>query len=433
MFQALGYKIGIWAVIILVIAIYPTVPVCADSQPIQARPSSYIVGAQARLEDGTLFKVHLQKNAGEQGHSYAREVLDAACAAYKEIVFKQGFNRPGYTFIQPTELFAYDSDKSIDIYIANVNSPFALLRPQGGLEYKAEIYLPADCKAYQKRYNIKHPKLELKASVAHELLHIIIYSYNRNMQTLSQGKFSLTSQRWDWYTEGLARYFESLAGYNDEYLSSGFRKECGRVVTVYKGGVNYFLEYPDKPLNERKYDFALFWRYLHENYGMDKIEEISSKFRQIDPQSCSNQEAMQMLARTLDTPLGSLLRNFSLYVYKASSVPASSEEGLEPVDISRLSCQRKETHNISSFGFDFYEVDLTKDLQFIQLNSLDGRRDLTCLIGIRSPFNFSSMPAEADASGKITIDAAGLTQNSKMIIMLSNPTNKTIPYRISVN
>lgn len=423
MSAAVKYNIRIWATIIFIIAAYPT-------QAFSAPPS-----LQARLEDGVVLKVHIQQGLDKQGYCYARQVLQSACVAYKEIVFKQGFNRPDYTFAKPTEDFVYDRDRTIDIYIANVEAPFALMAPEGPLEYKARIFLPADYKTYQKRYNITNPELELKASVIHELFHIITYTYNRNMQTISQGKVWLTDKRWDWYNEGLARYFETLVGYRDEFLSCGFRKSSGRVTQIYRGGVNYFLRYPDMPLNERKYDFALFWQYVHQKYGMDKIEEISFKFRQINPQVCSNQEAMEIVAQTLDIPLKNLLRNFSLYVYKISSLSAKAENELSPVTISKLSSRKKSTtSNICSFGYDLYEVDLKQnDISCVQLKTLGSQENLNCLIAIRSPFNFVSMPVESDSSGKIKIDTTDFLPNSKLIIMLSNPAEQPIAYRISLN
>ncbi len=420
MFGTLKYKVVLWAIIIGIMALCPAQAVSAPQL------------LQARMEDGVVFKVHIE-GGPEEEYAYAREVLQAACAAYKEIVFKQGFNRPGYSFAHPARAFAYGRDRTINIYIADVESPYALMQPNGSFEYKAKIFVPADYRGYQQRYKIEHPQLELKASLTHELLHTITYSYNRNMETTSHGKVSLTSARWDWYTEGLARYFEKLAGYQEEFLSSGFRKKCGENIMVFKGGVNYFLKYPDKPLSERKYDFALFWQYLHQNYGMDKIEEISCKFREIDPALCTNYEAMQIIARTLGTPLKNLLRNFSLYVYRSSSLASCREDGFHPVAMSELPSERRETYTISSFGFDFYAVDLEEAPGTIHLKTINGHKNLNCLVAIRSPFNFVSMPVEPEGSGRITIDAAAPYKNSKMIIMLSNPTNQTIFYRISLN
>lgn len=425
-------KIGLWVTIVFLIVVYPNQAFSAQ-QPLQARLPGYILGGQAELEDGAVLKVHLPEDLGEEGYRYAREVLQTACAAYRQVVFKQGFNRVDYTFASASRLFAYDNDKTIDIYIADVDAPYTLLQPQGGLEYRAKIFIPADREEYQKRYNITHLQLELKASLIHELFHVISYSYNRNMQTAFQGKASLTSKNWDWYNEGLARYFETLVGYRDEFLSSGFRKKCGKAVMVYKGGVNYFLKYPDKPLDERKYDFALFWQYVHQNYGMGKIEEIASKLRDIDPELCSNQEAMQIVARTLGIPLKNLVRNFSLYVYKVSSLPDEREDALEPVAISKLSYGKDEVYNICSFGYGFYEIDLKENLKDIHLEAFNGQKDLTCMLGIRSPFSPSSMPLEFDASGRIKIEARDFPRNSKLIIMLSNPANETIFYQISLN
>ncbi|MCQ9208706.1 MAG: hypothetical protein NG712_04935, partial [Omnitrophica bacterium] len=379
MLGTLKYKIGICCtIIILIIAVYP-----AQSQ---ASPKPL----QVRLEDGVILKVHLPEGLKGIEDAYASQALEAASTAYREIVFNQGFNRVGYTFAQSDNLFAYDSDKTIDIYIANVKSPFAVLTPQGGLEYKAKIFIPADYRSYRKKYNIEHPELELKASFAHELLHIITFSYNRNMQGGFHGKTSFTSHRWDWYTEGLARYFETLVGYKQEFFSAGFREQRGRIIQVYKAGANYFLNYPDEPLSQRKYDFALFWQYLHKNFGMEKIEEISVKFRQIDPQTYSNQEAMQLVAQTLNVPLDNLLRNFSLYLYKISSLSTEAENELNPVSISKLTEQQRKTSSISSFGYDFYEIDLDQEVKSVWLKSLNGRKNLNCLVRVHSPFGFSS-------------------------------------------
>ncbi|MFC1699658.1 hypothetical protein ACFL1I_06870 [Candidatus Omnitrophota bacterium] len=214
------YKIGILAAILCVIVAYiPT-----------AEASTRML--QTVTEDGVLFRVYFEKGIGPEQYYYAYEVLQASKAAYRKVVSEYGFNRKGYTFSQPTNLFAYDIDKVIDVYISDVPAPYALMTPAGGLEYKAQIYVPQDFRAYRQRYNITQPELELAASLTHELLHIVTFSYNRNMQASWQGKTSLTSHRWDWYTEGLARYFEALAGYQEEFLSSGYRKKRGDKIEV---------------------------------------------------------------------------------------------------------------------------------------------------------------------------------------------------------
>lgn len=420
MSRIIRYKVVLGLIIVLIGGAYPN--------RIFAAPQSL----QAELADGTILKVHLEEELASQ--DYARQVLQAACAAYEEIVFRQGFNRVGYSFARSDRFFAYDSDRTIDIYLADVPAPAVLIKPAGGLEYKAKILIPADYQEYRQRYKINKPELELQAALMHELVHIITYSYNRNMQSLRQGSSSLTSQPWDWYTEGLARYFETLTGYRDDFLSFGFRERCGREIKVYRGGANYFLSYPDRPLDERKYDFALFWQYLHQNYGMDKIEEISVKFRQVDPKTCSNQEAMQIIAQTLGVSLEELLRNFSLYVYRISSSSDEVENGFRAVTLYKLSGRRIKTSCVSSFGYDFYEIDLNKEgLESIQLKALNGDKGLNCLIGTSSSDGFYVLRPEDNNSGKIKVDVQELPENSKMIIMLSNPTNQTIPYRIYLN
>lgn len=411
----LKQKIGLWVAILLIIGAYQT-------QSLAAPPL-----LQKRLEDGVMLKVHLKRSLGEEGSYYARRVLQAACQAYQEIVVSQGFDRSGYTFAYPTGLFAYDVDKVIDIYIADVEAPFALVTPVGGLEYKACIYVPQDYQKYRKRYKITQAELELKASLTHELLHIIVFSYNRNMQINLHGRTSFTSHRWDWYTEGLARYFEALSGYQEEFLSSGYRQRHGDKTLVYKGGVNYFLKYPDKALEERKYDFALFWLYLDQKYGMERIEEISVKFRDVDPLLCSNLEAMEIIAQTLGLTVEELWQGFSLYVYQESTLEAE-ENGLEPVAISKLSGHRVRRFSVSSFGLDYYEVDLKGKRRPIQINS---QKNLNCQAGLSQAKDFSILPVQGNNSDKIKIDPPDLLQNEKLIIMLSNPSDWTVGYRIA--
>ncbi|MBN3039360.1 MAG: hypothetical protein JW869_08105 [Candidatus Omnitrophica bacterium] len=385
----------------------------------------------ASVEDGTTFKVYIPEGYGQDVNDYARKVLEAACTGYKEVVFKYGFDRIGYTFSLPQREYAYDIDRVIEIYLADVDSPFALMAPQNDLEYEAKILVPIDYKTYRKKYDIDQPDSELRASLTHELLHIVTHSYNKNMSGSYHAKSSLDCERWDWYTEGLARYFERLAGYDKEFLSSGFRKKSGKKVLVYKGGVNYFLRYPDKPLDERKYDFALFWQFIHTEFGMDKIEKIACKFREVDPAACSNQEAMEIIARTLDIELPVLLQHFSLYVYRVSVMEAGDE--LKPVSMYKLYPPESETHTICSFGFDFYEVDLKQGLQSVSLNAVDGWEDLNCLVGVSYLEDFQIVPLNNGYADEIEIDVTDLPKNSKMIIMLSNPSNHEIYYKIKID
>jgi hypothetical protein len=393
-FDNLKQKTGLWAIVVVLIMAHLPQARAASRQPLKAE-----------MEDGVVLKVHLPADLPE-GDDYPQQVLQAACTAYKEIVFHQGFNRQGYTFSSAEELFAYDSDKTIDIYICAVQAPMAWMEFAGDLQYQGKVLIPQDYEAYRQRYNIDQPQVELEASLIHELCHIIVFSYNRNMQTLTQGKTSLTSKRWDWYNEGLARYFETLVGYEDEFLSAGYRRDYGIKTVVYKGGVNYFLKYPDRPLEKRKYDFALFWQYVHRNYGMDKIEQISCEFRKLDPLRCTNYEAMQVIARTLGLPLKELLRDFSLYIYRNSCLPEHQENKLHPVYTSKLSQAVNPPKNINSFGFDFYEIDLPQPPKEVRLKVLGPEQDPDCLV------------------------AGYVTQEGKMIMMLANPTDEIISYQV---
>jgi hypothetical protein len=417
----LKFKISLCAITFLtLVGLYPS----------QAFLESQFI--QEKLADGVVLRLHLSKDMDKQRYDYAQDVLQAACAAYREIVFRQGFDRLGYTFASPTNIFAYDSDRTIDIYMEDIDSPYASMTAKDGLEYEAGIYVPIDFKAYRKKYKIDYPQLELKASLTHELLHIVIHAYNRNMQSTLQGKALISAKQWDWYTEGLARYFETLVGYRKAFLSSGFRKKLGKKLMVYKGGVNYFLKYPDRPLSKRKYDFALFWQYLHQNYGMDKIEKISVRFRKVDPLLCSHKQSMQIIAQTVGVSLEELWRDFALYVYKISSLQDEGEGGLRPVYITELSSRKGENYdNICSFGLDYYKIDLQKkSFKSIQISVPE---KLNCVAAVSFAQNFLLIPIDETPSGKKIINTADLPDHSQLIIMLSNPTDKLISYQLTLD
>jgi len=420
MFCNIKYGIVLW---IIALFLLPGCPIQAWAQ------DEYI---QEQMQDGVVLKVYLEQGMDQAELDYARNILSAASSAYQDIVFKYGFDRKGFTFSQPTMLFGYDHDQTIEIMLRDVQAPFAFMAPtsKGGLEYQAKVFLPRDYQAYQQRYNITQPALELRASLIHELLHIIIYSYNRNMQTSLTGKVSLTSQNWDWYSEGLARYFEVLVGYREEFLSPGYRHVEDRIVRVYKGGVNYFAKYPDRPLNDRKYDFALFWQYVHKQYGMDKIEEISVRFRDLDPTVCTNQEAMQIVANTLGVDLEQLFRDFSLYVYEASSIAAKKEQGLDPVWVTEMPEEKSNAcASISSFGFDYYEFNLDQDLDLVQFRACE---DVSVLAMFKQEQGYLVLPIERSGSGNVNIDVSDLPREQKLVVMLSNPTDYTVFYRIRI-
>ena len=268
-----------------------------------------------RFRDGVILKVHftdqILKGSREDIH-FVKEVLDAAVFAYQTITQFQGFSSPGFSFASPNKNYAYDPDRTIDIYLGHPDDSHAY-RSHGfdnvsfkdapcfdtvkvaENQYQAVILLPANYREFISNWEkinpsplgVRHLSADLRGTLIHEMLHVILFYYNKNLNkdpafpSDSEKAHALSrSKRIDWYVEGLARYFEMLAGARHDFFSQGFKQTLPDKIRFSRGGSNYFMRYPDQAFTELRYENALFWRFMDYRYGMPAIEKLSRNLRE---------------------------------------------------------------------------------------------------------------------------------------------------------
>ena len=252
-----------------------------------------------RFQDGVEIKVHFNDPASEE---FASSVLDAAVSAYQTLTEFQGFNTPGYSFSSPDYLYAYDPDRTIDVYLGRPedentfeelgvknklfrDAPCFDTRQTGSARYEAMIFLPANYDEFIRNWEKINPSslgkrnvhVDLRGTLIHEMTHVIMFYYNRNLD--KAGEAPASGSRLDWYVEGLARYFETFAGARHDFFSQGFKQTLPDKIRFSRGGSNYFMRYPDQAFTELRYENALFWRFIDMRFGVSTIEELSRRLR----------------------------------------------------------------------------------------------------------------------------------------------------------
>jgi len=263
-----------------------------------------------RFRDGTRLKVHytdtVLRESGES-RQFPQDVLDAAVSAYQTIVEFQGFSTPGYSFASPDKTYAYDPDRTIDIYLGNPEKPNPY--PKRGFDhlsfkdapcfdtiqvsdtkYQAVILLPGNYKEFIKNWERINPSslgsrnvwVDLRGTLIHEMLHVVLFYYNKNLNKecdIDRSHGVSRDKKVDWYVEGLARYFETFAGAKHDFFSRGFKETLPDKIRFSRGGSNYFMRYPDQAFTDLRYENALFWRFIDYQKGMGAIERMSRDLR----------------------------------------------------------------------------------------------------------------------------------------------------------
>ena len=265
-----------------------------------ASPAGASEGLQEyRFQDGVQVKVHFKDPASEE---FASSVLDAAVSAYQTLTDFQGFNSKGYSFSSPDYRYAYDPDKTIDVYLGRPededafeelgeknklfkDAPCFDTRQTGSERYEAMIFLPSNYEEFIRNWEKLNPSslgkrnihVDLRGTLIHEMTHVILFYYNRNLD--KSGEMAVPGRHLDWYVEGLARYFETFAGARHDFFSQGFKQTLPDKIRFSRGGSNYFMRYPDQAFTELRYENALFWRFIDMRFGMPAIEELSRHLR----------------------------------------------------------------------------------------------------------------------------------------------------------
>lgn len=297
---------------------------------------------QYSFKDGAGIKVHfteaLLKKSGEN-QEFPKEVLEAAVLAYQTIVEFQGFSTHGYSFASADKNYAYDPDKTIDIYLGDpADDTFEAQGFKGAVfkdvpcfdtvrvsktAFQAVILLPVRYGEFIRNWERMNPsslgtrnvKVDLRGTLMHEMLHAILFYYNRNLNkdlevetpNKSVAGEHVSSKQIDWYVEGLARYFETFGGARHDFFSQGFKQVMPTKIRFSRGGSNYYMRYPDQAFTRLRYENALFWRFIDYHYGMPAIERLSRDLRS-EPK---NNDYKTALEKVTGMRFEKILENFS--------------------------------------------------------------------------------------------------------------------------
>lgn len=246
----------------------------------------------AAVPDGPVLRVHYTDFSLEKtkNPAYPHRVLSLALKSYEILKTELGLDRPGAPRIP-----------SLDFYLGDTGE--AGLFPFGGFgaaEYKRAplflirrdkdkvepvILLPVDYLGFLGFWNQinqvpGNPAYSedsyLSSSIIHEMTHAAMHFFNQNL-----GSTEHEVRDGDWFTEGVARYFETKIGSDAGFASMGFRRKMETEVQLSRGGANYFLRYPDESFFGLRYENALFWMYFETRYGREKLIELSRELSRI--------------------------------------------------------------------------------------------------------------------------------------------------------
>lgn len=309
-------KSSMWVAIVLVLL--------AATRPAYAETADKSI--DYRFSDGVALRVHFSEaTLAQSGETpaFARQVLDAAVLAYQTISEFQGFSANGYSFAHPDTAYAFDPDRTIDIYLGHPDqewkkgsstlafkdAPCFDTLMSSPNAYDAVILLPSNYREFIRNWEKINPSplgkrnidVDLRGTLTHEMLHAVLFYYHKNLGRSGAGH---SGTKTDWYIEGLARYFETLVGARHDFYSQGFKEMLKDKVRFSRGGSNYFMRFPDQAFTELRYENALFWRFLDERYGMPAIETMSRRLR-------DDHDFEKALEQLSGMPFAELLKTFA--------------------------------------------------------------------------------------------------------------------------
>ncbi len=332
--------------------------------------------------DGVTLRVHYSeedlKKSGEEIF-FPQSVLDAAVSAYQTIVQFQGFSSPGFSLAKPDKNYVYDTDKTVDIYLglAEKEDRYSIRRflnvsfkdapcfdtvKISPHEYEAVVLLPFNYTQFIKNWERLNPSslgkrnvnIDLRGTLIHEMLHVVIFYYNQNLNReveLSLEDYDKGTpsdfKKIDWYVEGLARYFEALAGARHDFYSQGFKQTFPDKIRFSRGGSNYFMRYPDQAFTDLRYENALFWRFIDHRFGMPVIERLSREFRKFD-----KQDFKAALEKVTGVPFRALLKEYALSILFKDFGLKEDSEYLADVARTRLIYRNENLYLKDGFGYE---------------------------------------------------------------------------------
>lgn len=304
----------------------------------------------ARAANGTLLKVHFTDFTLEKSgdRTYPHRVLTHMQKAYDVLTrdMKLGQNpdaRPKVieAYIGDTEaggLLPFGGFELADFRRA----PLFMIRTDAATgERTPALLLPANYKKFLEFWNrINRVPANaagntytddqyLATSVMHEMTHAVVHGFNENL-----GSTEHEERGGDWYTEGLARYFECKAGSDAGFASEGFRKIVDGRVQFSRGGANYYLRYPDESFFTMRYENALFWMYFDKRFGSDAIVQVSRDLKML-AHGAEQADFARVLADVTGEPFADLLNGYFNWVYRGDYGAHIEGAKLQPAAVTR--------------------------------------------------------------------------------------------------
>jgi len=334
------------------------------------------------IEDGVSIAIHYYRaELGDRQSSvdqYTDAILEYAKEAYNQIVHGYGFDAPGFTYSNPDKGYCYDQDKTIDIYVGDqkmrgalggfsgsdfLDAPcYDIVRGEGN-DYDAVILFPSDYKGYitgadKKDFTDSESLKRMRATLFHEIFHIVTYSYNKNIKPWYERYKDTTYYKGgDWYVEGLARYFETKADSYDNFFSEGSTKKVSGKKMIYQEGANYLMKHPSESLKDARYDYSLFWAYIEQRFSMKKIEELSRKLRFISADSMEK-DLPRIFSKVMEEDFESLIKEFAVAMYFKYFNP-DIKRGLNDLKVMTLDDFSNDTDKkIGSWASNFIKLTL---------------------------------------------------------------------------
>lgn len=330
-----------------------------------------------RTTDGTLLKIHYTDFTLEKSKdpTYPQRVLTHMKEAYEVLSRDLKLDQNPQARTKVIEAYIGDTESEEPMLLGGYTlsdykrAPLLMIREDETGESKTPVLLmPADYKKFLSFWNdINHVPQNpagreytddqyLATSVMHEMTHAVIHGFNDNL-----GSTEHELRDGDWYTEGLARYFECKAGSDAGFASEGFRKIVAGRVQFSRGGANYYLRYPDEKFFSMRYENALFWMYVEKTYGLDTIVMISRALKKYSYEA-TTADYSRVLAETTGLSFGDLLNDYFNWVYRRGYRGYAEGAKLLPVATTRSVWSAGQFHVYKANGeLAFSESDLKTD------------------------------------------------------------------------
>jgi len=297
------------------------------------------------MDRGVKLNVHFERDSEQQvGDVTPAEVLDVMEEVYVLLTEELGYSDWSSEKYKTIELYLLDSNEA-DEFDGNAYQSstmgftprFMVVRDTKKHNRTPVIIIPKHYREFlgrwkkmngQKEPIKKNIQKELAGSIIHEMTHAVLYGYHENLGSTVGG-----NKAGDWYTEGLARYYETKMGSFVGFTDAGFRRLYGNTMRFSRGGANYFLKFHDENIFSLRYENALFWLYFEKIYGagciLDLTRQLAKTGDEVGPRGY-----MRMIQKATGLPFYRVLVDYHNWVYL--EYYRQTEEGKGLMSPSRL-------------------------------------------------------------------------------------------------